>query len=147
MLGQDVTTTGNDAMMGGAFLLWFLIIYALSVIPYYGIFQKAGRPTWAAFIPIYNLIVLIEVAGKPAWWFLLFLIPFVNIVIFVIVAHHLSMSFGHGGWFTVGLVFLNWIFLMILAFGSSRYLGAGSGPSASIPPAPSPPPPAPPAPR
>ena len=59
------------------------------------------------------------------------------IVIVIIVLHHLSMSFGHGGWFTVGLVFLSWIFMMILAFGSSRYVGAGGTPP--------PPPPAPPA--
>jgi hypothetical protein len=135
VFGQDITTTGNDALLGGTFVLWVVIAYVLTVIPYFGIFKKAERPTWAAFVPIYNVIVLIEVAGKPAWWFLLLLIPIVNIVILIIVLHHLSMSFGHGGGFTVGLIFLSWIFLMILAFGSSRYIGA----SGQVPP---PPPPA-----
>jgi hypothetical protein len=45
------------------------------------IFAKANKPGWAAIIPIYNMIVLLEVVGRPFWWILLKLIPCVNIVI------------------------------------------------------------------
>jgi hypothetical protein len=132
---------GDNGSSAGAIYLWFLVIYVLLAIPYFAIFKKAGRPGWAAFIPIYSTIVLLEVVGRPVWWIILFFVPFVNIVIYIIVLYDLAKSFGHGGWFTVGLVVLNWIFLMILAFGRSAYGGPAAGTPAAM--APPPPPPAP----
>jgi len=125
------TDYGNGGGSSGLILLWFLAIYVLYAIPYYGIFTKSGRPGWAAFIPIYNTVVLLEVVGRPAWWILLFFIPFVNIVIFIIVMNDLSKSFGHGTGFTIGLIFLSWIFMMILAFGSSTYGGPAAAGAAA----------------
>jgi len=101
--------------------------------------MKAGRPAWAAFIPIYSTIVLLEVVGRPVWWIILFFVPIVNIVILIIVLNDLSKSFGHGTAFTLGLIFLSWIFLMILAFGSSTYRGPIASPGAMAPPPPPPP--------
>ena len=89
------------------------------------IFSKAGKPGWASIVPIYNLIVLLEIVGKPWWWLFLMLIPIVNIVILIIVYHNLSLSFGKGGGFTVGLILLGIIFLPILAFGDAKYVGSG----------------------
>jgi hypothetical protein len=132
--------SSNGGMSGGVLFLWFLLIYAVYVIPYYAIFTKAGRPGWAAFIPIYSTIVLLEVVGRQVWWILLFLIPIVNIVIFIIVLHDLSKSFGHGAAFTLGLVFLSWIFAMILGFGSSTYRGPAAQPASMAAPPPPPPP-------
>jgi len=137
-----VTNYGNGGMSGGILLLWILFIYAVYVIPFYAIFTKAGRPGWAAFIPIYSTIVLLEVVGRPVWWIVLFLIPIVDIVIYIMVLHDLSLSFGHGAAFTLGLIFLNWIFAMILGFGSSSYHGS-QGRSSAMTQAPPPPPPIP----
>lgn len=89
------------------------------------IFSKAGKPGWAAIVPIYNFIVLLEIVGKPWWWLLLMLIPIVNLVILIIVYHKLSLSFGKGAGFTVGLILLGIIFLPILAFGDAKYVGPG----------------------
>jgi len=138
MLATSSTDTGVSA---GVIVLWVIIAVILFGLPYYAIFKKAGKPGWAGFVPIYNLIVLLEVIGRPVWWILLFLIPIVNIVILVIVDYDLARSFGHGGGFTVGLIFLSWIFLMILGFGSSSYLGpaAGQMPAPLTPPPPPPP--------
>jgi hypothetical protein len=97
----------------------------LMVVSLWIVFTKAGKPGWACLIPIYNVIVLLQIAGKPMWWILLMLIPVVNIVILVIVNHNLSLSFGKGAGFTVGLIFLTFIFLPILAFGEAKYLGPG----------------------
>jgi len=85
------------------------------------IFEKAGRPGWAAIIPIYNSIVKLQIAGKPVWWFFLYLIPLVNIVIAIIVTVAFARVFGKGGWFAVGLIFLSFIFYPILAFGDAQY--------------------------
>jgi hypothetical protein len=134
-----VTDYGNGGMSGGVFWLWLLLIYAVFVIPYYAIFAKAGKPGWAAFIPIYSTIVLLEVVGRPVWWILLFLIPIVNIVIYIIVLHDLSKSFGHGAGFTIGLIVLSWIFAMILGFGSSTYQGPAGRPATAMSPPPPPP--------
>ena len=134
-----VTDYGNGGMSGGVLFLWFLLIYAVFVIPYYAIFTKAGKPGWAAFIPIYSTIVLLEVVGRPVWWILLFLIPFVNLVIYIIVLHDLSKSFGHGAGFTIGLIVLSWIFAMILGFGSSTYRGPAARPAGAMAPPPPPP--------
>jgi len=97
----------------------------LQIAALWRIFVKAGEPGWSALIPIYNAYVLLKIAGRPGWWLVLYLIPFVNFVIAIIVAHELSKSFGHGGGFTFGLLFLPLIFYPMLGFGSDRYLGPG----------------------
>lgn len=107
------------------FFLFYLAIIILMIASIWTIFSKADKPGWAAIVPIYNVIVLLEIVGKPWWWLLLFLIPFVNIVFLIIVIHRLSLSFGHEVGFTLGLIFLGIIFFPILGFGSSKYLGPG----------------------
>ena len=66
------------------------------------IFVKAGKPGWAAIVPIYNLVVLLEIVGKPIWWIVLFLIPCANIVAAVLVALGLAKSFGKETGFAIG---------------------------------------------
>ncbi|MBI5411758.1 signal peptidase I [Candidatus Peregrinibacteria bacterium] len=108
-----------------AVVAYFAIIL-LMLASNWVIFTKAGKPGWASIIPIYNFFVLLDIVGKPAWWFLLMLIPLVNIVIAIIVLHRLSLSFGKGAGFTVGLILLNIIFFPILAFGGSKYVKLGT---------------------
>lgn len=108
-------------LFSGASLFVQLIVAALYIISLWIVFQKANKPGWAAIIPIYNLIVYLEVVNKPWWWIFLMLIPVVNVVIFVIITHQLSLSFGKGAGFTLGLIFLPFIFYPILAFGDAKY--------------------------
>lgn len=85
------------------------------------IFTKAGKPGWAAIIPIYNIIVLLEIVGKPLWWIILVIIlPF---IFGIWMLNLLSKSFGKGVGFTIGLIFLGFIFFPILAFGDAKYNG------------------------
>ena len=138
MGGLAQVTYSTSGAGVGVLLLWFAVLYALLVIPYWVIFTKAGGPGWPALIPIYSTYIQLKVVGRPGWWLLLFLVPFVNFVIFLIITNDLSKSFGHGVGFTLGLIFLSLIFLYILAFGSSTYHGpaggAGGMPIASPPP-------------
>ena len=127
----------------GTLLLWFVVVYAIAVIPYWVIFTKAGRPGWPALIPLYSTYIVLKVVGRPGWWFWLFFIPLVNIVILIIMLNDLSKSFGHGVGFTLGLIFLSLIFVYILAFGSSTYRGPAGAPGGMAM-APPPPPPMPP---
>jgi len=105
----------------------YVAILGLVLASMWAIFAKAGKPGWAALIPIYNLIVLLEIVGKPWWWLLLMVIPLVNVVFAVWTYNLLSKSFGKSEGFTAGLILLSFIFLPILAFGDARYQGpAGS---------------------
>ena len=72
-------------------------------------------------MPIYNLIVLLQIAGKPVWWILLMLIPVINIVVFILMYAGVARNFGKGVGFTLGLLFLSPIFFPILAWGSAEY--------------------------
>jgi hypothetical protein len=108
------------------FIIIYLAIIAFMIATMWMIYSKAGKPGWAAIIPIYNMIVLLEIVGKPWWWLLLMLIPVVNIVFAALVLHNLSLSFGKGSGFTVGLILLGIIFLPVLAFGDAKYIGTGA---------------------
>jgi hypothetical protein len=103
-------------------IIYFAIVVLL-IVSQWIIFTKAGKPGWACIIPIYNIIVLLQIVGKPWWWLLLMLIPIVNIVLIIWMINLLSKSFGHGVGFTLGLIFLGIIFYPILAFGDSQYKG------------------------
>ena len=80
-----------------------------------------------AFVPIYGFYILLKVVGRPGWWLIWIFIPIVNYIVIIIVFNDLSKSFGHGVGFTLGLIFLSWIFLAILAWGSSTYRGPSAG--------------------
>jgi hypothetical protein len=92
-------------------------------------FEKAGKPGWASIIPIYNGIVMLQIAGRPVWWFFLYLIPLVNIIIAFIVMIDFAESFGKGVGFALGLIFLPIIFFPILAWGDAQYQGPRTGPA------------------
>jgi Family of unknown function (DUF5684) len=87
------------------------------------VFVKAGKPGWAAIIPIYNVIVLLEIAGKPLWWIILFFIPLVNIIMAILVSIAVARKFGKSDGFGVGLALLGFIFYPILGFGDAQYQG------------------------
>lgn len=101
----------------------------LMVVALWRIFTKAGQPGWAAIVPIYNMVVMLHIVRKPTWWVILSLIPIVNIVIAVIVAHQLARVFGKGIGYSLGLIFLPVIFYPVLGFGKASY-------QSSLPPAP-----------
>jgi len=104
-------------------LLIYIGILVLLIISQWKIFTKANKPGWASLIPIYNGLVLLQIIGKPWWWLLLFLIPFVNLIFAIWVTNLLSKSFGKDEGFTIGLILLPIIFLPILGLGSAKYSG------------------------
>ncbi len=107
--------------MAGVFIVVYLAIVVLMLVAGWKIYTKAGKPGWAVLIPIYNIIVYLDIVGKPWWWLLLMLIPLVNIVIGIMIMHQLSLAFGKGAGYTVGLILLPIIFFPMLAFGSAKY--------------------------
>jgi len=123
------TTTSVDpatsAALGVFFAIYMVFVFSIALMSFIGLwktFSKAGKPGWGALIPIYNTILLLEVAGKPIWWFLLFMIPFVNLVILIIVSLEIAKVFGKSATFAVfGLILFSPIGFLMLGFGKSIY--------------------------
>jgi magnesium-transporting ATPase (P-type) len=106
-------------------IILVVAIIAILLISMYKIFEKAGRPGWEGLIPIYNIYIMVtKIIGKPAWFFVMCLIPIVNYVFLVWTYNLLSKSFGKTEAFTVGLVLLGIVFLPIMAFSDDiQYVG------------------------
>ena len=82
---------------------------------------KAGKPGWTSLVPILNAFDLIDMAGRPAWWFALLLVPGLNIAVAILICVNVAENFGKGAGFGLGLAFLGFIFFPILAFGDAIY--------------------------
>lgn len=114
------------AGMGMGVMIVYLILIVLTIAGMWKVFEKAGEPGWAAIIPIYNIIILLKIAGKPMWWIILFLIPLVNFIAIIMVSIAVAERFGKGAGFGLGLAFLPFIFYPLLGFGDGRYSAAPS---------------------
>lgn len=112
--------TPNPMTMGIITVVWLAFVI-LMIAAMWKVFEKAGEPGWAAIVPIYNLYILLKIAGKPGWWVLLFLIPFVNIIVAIIALIAVAHRFNKGTGFGLGLTFLGVIFFPILAWGDASY--------------------------
>jgi hypothetical protein len=131
LLQSDNPSDASSALgaaIGGAFGLIGLVFAIVMIASMWKMFVKAGQPGWAAIIPIYNLYILLKIVGRPGWWILLFLIPFVNFIMAIILAIDTAKSFGKGGGFAAGLILLPFIFYPILGFGSAQYQGPAATP-------------------
>jgi hypothetical protein len=119
---SDMTYYGAEAgAMSGGVLFLYIALIIISVIAMWKVFTKAGHPGWASIVPIYNYCVMCDIGGKPMWWVLLMFIPIVNVVVSVLVLVGVAKNFGRGMGTVLGLIFLPFIFLLILGFGSAEY--------------------------
>ncbi len=147
------TTSGNSSLSGGALaaiIIGSLVLTVVAILIMWKVFVKAGRPGWAAIIPIYNTWVLFEISGKPGWWALFAIVPYVGsvvlIILYIIAMIELAKRFGKSTVFAiVGMVLFSIIGFAILAFGEAKYNGGtatadGITPSPSPTPTPTPPP-------
>jgi hypothetical protein len=113
------------AQGGGAFSTLLVIAIVVAVIAgFWRMFEKANQPGWGAIIPIYNIILLLQIAGKPVWWIILMMIPFVNIIPAILVPLGVAKNFGKSALFGIGLILLPFVFYLILGFGDAKYVPA-----------------------
>ena len=72
-------------------MVMFGLVFGLAIYVYFALaLQTIATKTntensWLAWIPIANLVLMLNVAKKPLWWILLFIIPLVNIVVAIMV--------------------------------------------------------------
>ena len=122
-----------------------LALIVLQIVAYWKIFVKAGEKGWKSLIPVYNTYLIFKFSWKPVFFWVLIvlaavgglfsgmgsesmqtigmLISFAGIIVQFICYYWLAKAFGHGGGWTAGLIFLTFIFLLMLGFGKSQYIG------------------------
>ena len=109
----DYNTTSS---LPTSYYIFGIVVGVLLIVSLWMIFKKAGKPGWASIVPIYNIIVFIQVAGLPLWYIILLLIPFANIYAIFKIYIELAHKFGKSTGFGVLMVFFSEICLPILAF-------------------------------
>ena len=122
-----------------------LVLTILMLTAEWKLFSKAGEQGWKALIPFYNTYVQCKICWKPNafWAYFVFMIltgvttgqfsgfPFYiwvasligMSVVSAMMSYYVSLSYGHGLGYAIGLLLLPWLFVMILGFGSSKYVG------------------------
>lgn len=117
----DSESLGILAALGGVSTLIALLVMGVIFAGLWKIFTKAGKPGWAAIIPIYNYIVLMEIIGKPIWWVIMMLLPCVNIIFTFLVYIELAKCFGKDTLYGILLVVLSPIMIPVLGFSDAQY--------------------------
>jgi len=130
MTARLLASSGTGVGIGVGVVVYVAVV-VFEIAALWHVFTKASERGWKAIIPIWNTLIVLKISGRPWWWIFLFLIPLVNIVVYIILYYSLAKSFAKGAGFAVGLIILPLIFLPILGFGSASYAGPwGSGPRA-----------------
>ena len=107
---------------GIVFWIFYIPFIVFFIVVWWKIFVKAGKPGWGCIVPIYNIILQLEIAGRPLWWIFLLLIPYVNIFFAVVLILDIAKAFGkEESTFKAGMLLLPFIFFPILAFDSSEF--------------------------
>jgi hypothetical protein len=113
-------------------IILLVAVAILMIASIWKVYEKAGQPGWAAIIPIYNLYIITKIIGKPGYWTVLMLIPIVNYIFLIWSYNLISKKFGKDVGFTLGLIFLSFIFWPILGFGDAKYEGASNQESVAL---------------
>lgn len=140
----DLQTSPDGSSVGlaiftGVWGLFWLVVLALSIVAMWRLFVKAGLAGWASIIPFYNMYLFLKIADRPGWWLILFLIPFVNFILSLIVGMDIARKFGYGDAFGLIVCGLLGIGYLIIGFGSAEYkgnaapVGQGTAPTPTMP--------------
>ena len=113
----------GSAIGAGVAIIFYLVIIVVMLASLWKTFEKMGQPGWYGIIPIFNFCVIAKLAGRDWWWGLLIIIPCIGWVFQIILLNDLSKLFSKGVGYTIGLIFLPFIFFPMLAFGSAQYQG------------------------
>lgn len=110
---------GVMAAVSGVITIISLIVSILLIVSQWKIYKKAGKKGWECLIPIYNIIVLLQIVELPMWYIALFFVPFANIYAMFKIYIELAHKFGKSTGFGVLTVFFNIICFPILAFSKT----------------------------
>lgn len=125
---ETLSTMGVDpnAMIVFLIVTWFvsMLVAVLMLVSMWKLYAKAGKPGWAAIVPVYNVIVMLEIVGRPLWWIFLFFIPLANFVAAIILMLDFAKAYGKSTGYGVLMLFFPVIMYPVLAFGkNTQYVG------------------------
>jgi len=105
-----------ETQVGVIGIILYIAVIVIELATMWTLFSRAGKPGWAILIPIYNIIVMLDIAKKPWWWLFLFFVPVVNVVIGIMVLINFLKAFGKEGAGPVLLaIFFGGIYLPVIA--------------------------------
>jgi len=117
LAGAVAVREGGDSLIEAV----NLALLATMVAGLWRTFAKAGLPAWGAIVPIYNVVLVVRLAGWSSREALYLLIPVLNVVVLVVVSLEIAHRFGRGKLFGIGLAILPHAFYPILGFGRDQY--------------------------
>jgi hypothetical protein len=106
---QDDRPNAVPAVFGAGLVL-FLVVFILALYVYMALaLQTIAEKTntengWLAWIPIANLILMLNIAKKPIWWIVLFLIPLVSIVMAILVWMGIAEARNKPSWWGIMVI-------------------------------------------
>lgn len=128
----DSASLGGFAALGGGIWLVGTAISILIIVSMWKIFKKAGKQGWESIVPIYNVIVMLEISGLPMWYLVLYIIPFANIYAMFKTYIELAKKFGKGTGFGVLTVFVPIVGFPVLAFSNCSYEGVTNSSNGNV---------------
>lgn len=114
-----------------AFSIVVIAIYVVVAIANWKLFEKAGKPGWASLVPVYNMIVLLDIVGYKWYYIFLFFLGVIPLVGWILSAlfmisfsFKLAKAYGQSNLFGVGLWLVNPVFSAIIGFSKDiNYVG------------------------
>ncbi|MGD0208039.1 MAG: DUF5684 domain-containing protein [Verrucomicrobiota bacterium] len=121
-MNDNASSAAGTAM--GLGLVLFVLLISLAFYVFYcfcakRICEKCGvNPGILIWIPIANLVPLLQVAKMPIWMIILFLVPIINLIVAIMMWVKICQARGKSGWLVILLIIpiANLIFLPYLAF-------------------------------
>lgn len=103
----------------GWFAVVTLLFSLLIMLTCSNIFKVSEKKRVSLLIPLYNLIIFLDIVNMNRFYFILLLFPVVNILVIYIMLYRLSIVFHTTKSFAFGLIFLPIVFLPILNFSGN----------------------------
>ena len=102
---------GFLAIFAGFFMVILVVAIALYIfmaVCLMKIAKKTNTPNgWFAWIPVLNVVLMLQIAKKPVWWIILLFIPIVNmvwIVLQILVWMAISRECGKEEWLGILII-------------------------------------------
>ena len=111
-------------LFSGFSLIQWTVFIALMVLVYAAtwlLYQKAGKPGWAAIIPFYNNYVMADIVYSQGWMFLLGIVPIIGLIYDIVTNYKFVKMYGASTGMAIGCILLPFVFLPILGFGEAKF--------------------------
>lgn len=104
-------------------MILVLVLYVVMAISLMKIAKRTNTENaWFAWIPILNLILMLQIAQRPMWWLIFFLVPILNIAGIVLqffIWVDIAKRLGKSAVFGVLAALIPIIFMPYLAFSGN----------------------------